>query len=96
MEMKKIIVAIVAALYATITFPMPAEQWMIGKWKVIKIQGYSPPPFAYPEPFVGKYLVIKKESMEINGKKSILKIIKVTKENTFKSFEEGYLWIHRS
>jgi hypothetical protein len=86
--MKKIIVAIIALVYATIAVAIPVDQWIIGKWRIVKIQGYAPI-FSNinDKALIGKYLVIKKESMELDNVKVAITNIEVTKENTFENFE---------
>jgi hypothetical protein len=39
--MKKITLAIATFLYAPIAFAVPAEQWILGKWRIVKVQGYA-------------------------------------------------------
>jgi hypothetical protein len=86
--MKKIALAVVAFLYAVIAFAMPAEEWVIGKWRVVKIQGYAPSPDDFNErSLIGKYFVIKKDSMEFNNKRAVIKDIQVRTEDVAKNFD---------
>ena len=89
--MKNIILAIVFCLYAALAFSMPAEQWMIGKWRVIKVQGYAPTFESFDErSLIGKYFIIQKDSASFNGKKIAIKSVEVTRENTLESFDFGF------
>jgi hypothetical protein len=71
---------------------MSPQEWVVGKWKVTKVQGYSESGFENldEKKFIGKNLIVTGKTIEFKEIKANIKDIEIEKGDTRDIFYSGF------
>lgn len=91
---KKLLFCLFLCFLTSYSFSMSFKREIIGKWKVTKVQGYSPNNIGFVDinekTIVGQYLLITDKTIEFKGEKAKIKNIEFETGNTQVIFYHGY------